>query len=306
MTAPMSGATDKRPITGHPAFRWLVALWFAALLAGGTFVMPDPVVASLRGALGIDRFVGNALMARLVLSALAGLFGLLLGLVIAMRAATFGDTQERDEPEPWSEDDHQVEDVLEATGPWLEEFDEAPADATREESPRRPFNPREYLTDEGYEAATQDPIEIVDADFEEVIEETGDDGPIGPTVPEADGSITAETPETEHEWTEVDMATAGTRPEPRPAPLPAAAVDAIGDLSLADLTARLAQAIATQRAAEERGATPADGDVDPVIAFLRREADRSAPPAGPEDGTDDPQASLRSALERLSKVGKRP
>ncbi|MBX7494791.1 hypothetical protein K3172_02845 [Qipengyuania sp. 6B39] len=306
MTAPMSGATDTRPISGHPAFRWLVALWFAALLAGGTFVMPDPVVASLRGALGIDRFVGNALLARLVLSALAGLFGLLLGLVIAMRVTAFGDAQERDEPEAWSEDDLRDEDVLEATGPWLEEVDEAPVEATGEEAPRRPFNPREYLTDEGYEAATQDPIEVVDADFEEVVEETGGDGPIVPAAPEADRSNTAEMPETELEWTEVGKATAGTRPEPLPAPLSKAAVDAIGDLSLADLTARLAQAIAAQRAAEERGTTPADGDVDPVIAFLRREADRSAPPASAEAGTDDPQASLRSALERLSQDGKRP
>ena len=82
--------------------------------------------------------------------------------------------------------------------------------------------------------------------------------------------------------------------------------EAMGDLSLAELTGRLERALAAQRKAENEDSRPVAADTDPVIAFLRREADRTAPaaPVASED-EEDTQASLRSALDRLSQVGKR-
>ena len=41
-----------------------------------------------------------------------------------------------------------------------------------------------------------------------------------------------------------------------------------------------------------------------VIAFLRREAERDAPESRRGETSDDPQAELRSALDKLSRVGK--
>ncbi|MCA0909996.1 hypothetical protein [Qipengyuania gaetbuli] len=83
------------------------------------------------------------------------------------------------------------------------------------------------------------------------------------------------------------------------APAPAAR-ESLADLSLDQLTSRLAAALEARKAAP--GTPPADEDPDQVISFLRREAARAAPPAGP--GSEDPQAALRSALDKLGRVGK--
>jgi hypothetical protein len=96
-----------------------------------------------------------------------------------------------------------------------------------------------------------------------------------------------------------DAAEQETRPVPPPS-------EAMGDLSLSELTERLERALASQRVAKDENAELVAPDADPVIAFLRREADRTAPAASVESEDDeDTQASLRSALERLSQVGKR-
>lgn len=84
------------------------------------------------------------------------------------------------------------------------------------------------------------------------------------------------------------------------APTDAVVPQALGDLSLDALTDRLSAAL---EAASKKAPAQAE-ETDPVIAFLRREADRDAPGPRAADPLSDPQAELRSALDKLSRVGK--
>ena len=72
-------------------------------------------------------------------------------------------------------------------------------------------------------------------------------------------------------------------------------------MSLAELTERLRRALDTARAAQLSEAGQGDGE--PTIAFLRRESERAPHGGANEDGARDPQAELRSALDKLSRVG---
>ena len=88
----MKGAGAKPPIATHPAFPFIVALWFAALLGLGSLMVPVPLVESLTVATGLASivpatapplgFTARALMA----IAFAG-GGALAGLVIARQVA---------------------------------------------------------------------------------------------------------------------------------------------------------------------------------------------------------------------------
>lgn len=325
----MSGTHTRMPISSHPAFPWVVGLYFAVLLAGGLFVMPDAVHANLRSWLGIEALVGNALSAKLVLSVLAGILGLLVGVAIARRVSGVKAKKLSDERsdtefvsptiDPEDSTCHISEPHEDAV--WLGDDDlgEEPEKPSPEETPRRMFNPRDYLTEDGLETEAdieRDAIvtaEPVDAEFEEV----GAAAESGHLEPD-DEDRNAE-PDTEDEWFDVgsehgsedleeptvstaDMLEAAEQ-ETQPVPPRS---EAMGDLSLSELTERLERALAAQRKAEDGDARPIAPDADPVIAFLRREADRTAPATSVESGEqEDTQASLRSALERLSQVGKR-
>ncbi|MXO96763.1 hypothetical protein GRI34_10090 [Erythrobacter aquimaris] len=76
-----------------------------------------------------------------------------------------------------------------------------------------------------------------------------------------------------------------------------APVRAAQDLSLDQLTQRLAAALEAHKAAA--AAPKQDEDTEQVISFLRREADRDS-----GESAQDPQAALRSALDKLGRVGK--
>ncbi|MDP4573938.1 hypothetical protein Q9K02_02140 [Qipengyuania sp. G39] len=325
----MSGTETRMPISSHPAFPWVVGLYFAVLLAGGLFVMPDAVHVNLRSWLGIEALVGNALSAKLVLSVLAGILGLLVGVAIARRvsgAKAKKLSDERSDTElaaPAIDPDNSAHDDSEPheDAVWLGDDDlgEEPERSAPEEAPHRMFNPRDYLTEDGLETGPEierDTIvstEPVDAEFEEV-EVAAESGHLEPE----DHDREAE-PELTNEWfdvgseqgsEELEEPAATTadmpevvEPETQPA-LPRS--EAMGDLSLAELTGRLERALAAQRKAEDGDAQSIAPDADPVIAFLRREADRKAPPASAEgEDKEDTQTSLRSALERLSQVSKR-
>lgn len=323
------------PISSHPAFPWVVGLYFAVLLAGGLFVMPDTVHANLRSWLGIEAMVGNAFAAKLVLSVLAGILGLLTGVAIAQRvsgakAKTLSD--ESGETEFVAPSIDSEETTYDASEPnedagWLgdDDFGEEPEVSAPEDVPHRMFNPRDYLTEDGLgaepeiERGTIVSTEPVDAELEEV-EAAAESARLEPD----DDDREAE-PELANEWFDVGSEHDLEQPEEPEEPEERAATttympdadelesqtrpsrsEAMGDLSLAELTGRLERALAAQRKAENEDSRPVAADTDPVIAFLRREADRTAPaaPVASED-EEDTQASLRSALDRLSQVGKR-
>jgi hypothetical protein len=78
---------------------------------------------------------------------------------------------------------------------------------------------------------------------------------------------------------------------------PAARVHAAEELSLDQLTERLAAALEAHKAAAAKPLH--DEDTEQVISFLRREAERDG-----GESAQDPQAALRSALDKLGRVGK--
>ncbi|RYY33488.1 MAG: hypothetical protein EOP59_17570, partial [Sphingomonadales bacterium] len=86
---------QRRPITTHPAFVPLVALWFAALFGLGIAVLPAVLVERALGAIGLDAMAASA-SGRMVASGVAALAGGLLGLVVAMAMARRG----RGDPRP--------------------------------------------------------------------------------------------------------------------------------------------------------------------------------------------------------------
>ncbi|MFA6218720.1 MAG: hypothetical protein WC692_02965 [Erythrobacter sp.] len=303
----MTSAARNRPISSHPAFRWAVGLWFAALLGGGLFVMPDAVHAGLRRSLGLEAMLPAGLPGNAALSGAAALFGLLLGLVIAMRVAALNAAQDFEgeegatvDPDVWLSDEAAVED--------------AALFGVADEEPRRPFNPRDYLTDEGIEGWTGDagaeaPVEAAPA----VLEEDGfaieDYLPEAAPVCEdpAEGEPVADHDEDaeDAEWVpeEIDPVAEPAVRDLAETASAAGEPTAFGDLTLAELTARLGHAIEARRTAGAGRAGEPGGDVDPVIAFLRREADRAVPVRNDAPDSDtDPQAVLRGALDRLSQV----
>tara|TARA_R110000751_G_scaffold2018_8_gene8729 strand:- start:71109 stop:72263 length:1155 start_codon:yes stop_codon:yes gene_type:complete len=382
MTTPMNAATHSAPISSHPAFKWGVGAWFALLLGLGLFVMPAAVHLMMAERLGLADMLADPGMRRLVLSAVAAVLGLLIGLAIAMRVTAINEAM--------GEDD-EVDHADEPGGVWLHDDGAQDAPPLRKTGPRRPFNPREDMAEEGIRPAEDTPE---DADSEEVLlvdapqpddamtqlwhEEAGaGTAPEWPDEPEvADANEmeisvfdklkaeTAPAPIADNweepvasfgedpweEWQNVGPKVADrdpiadpvgdldssdesafdnsdgdfegrdeegfdesappappaprapteevAPPEPASNPVPAAA---LGDLPLDKLTERLGSALK----AFQSGPSPEEQeDSDMVIAFLRREAERDAPESRRGETSDDAQAELRSALDKLSRVGK--
>lgn len=81
-------STSSRPLSSLPAFPVLVALWFAALLGAGTFVLPAAIFESAASATGLAEIIpaaqpplGNT--ARLAITIAAAVLGALIGLFVA-------------------------------------------------------------------------------------------------------------------------------------------------------------------------------------------------------------------------------
>ena len=81
-------ASSSRPLSSLPAFPLLVALWFAALLGAGTFVLPAAIFESAAEATGLADIIPAAqpplgTTARLAITAAAAVLGALIGLFVA-------------------------------------------------------------------------------------------------------------------------------------------------------------------------------------------------------------------------------
>jgi hypothetical protein len=82
----------KAPISAHPAFPAIVALWFAALLGLGSLVLPVQLFERASEVMGLASVVAAAqaplgVTARILVAATAAGFGATLGLVLAGRLA---------------------------------------------------------------------------------------------------------------------------------------------------------------------------------------------------------------------------
>lgn len=85
---PKRKAAARPPISAHPAFPAIVALWFAALLGLGSLVLPAALFESLSEASGLSQFVVAAqpplgATARLLIALAAAGLGALIGMVVA-------------------------------------------------------------------------------------------------------------------------------------------------------------------------------------------------------------------------------
>ena len=121
----MTTAARPAPLTRHPAFRWGVAAWFALLLGLGLFVMPEAVHQAIGEKLGLGGVLPGAEAKRVVLSLLAALLGLGIGLVLAMRVTALSDAREPGWGREIAEDDETDD---ESSGIWLSDREQpAPA-----------------------------------------------------------------------------------------------------------------------------------------------------------------------------------
>lgn len=78
---------QRRPITEHPAFAPLVAMWFAALCGLGVAVLPAGLIERALTGIGGGALVPLTFASRVGLSVGAALLGALVGLAIARRLA---------------------------------------------------------------------------------------------------------------------------------------------------------------------------------------------------------------------------
>lgn len=81
---------NQPPISAHPAFPAIVALWFAALFGIGTLVLPNILIEKLVDATGIAAIVPAAappigFTAKLILAAMAAVLGVLAGIFVARK-----------------------------------------------------------------------------------------------------------------------------------------------------------------------------------------------------------------------------
>ncbi len=288
-------------LSNHPLFKGAVAFWFALLLGGSLWVMPDAVHVNIAKNLGLADTTPSG--ARIILTIVGVLLGLSLGLVIARRVAALNKRSAA------YEDDKCAPTIARLN------YDGTNKESSDSEAdvPRRPFNPREDIGEDGIgqrddlvidrEAYTvAEPEAVLDDDAAvEQITEVGVDAI--EAAPVAVGMEDA--PNREHDGLGISADEAElTGGKPSPAEL-APAADALGDLPLDALTRRLEQAIADSLRRNEMHEDET-GANDPVIAFLRQEAGSTKSdrvrPAGNEN---DPQAVLKDALDRLSQTEKR-
>lgn len=97
---------QRRPITSHPAFAPLLALWFAALLGLGVAVLPGQLLERALAALGAGALVPLTTPGRLLASGGAALAGAVLGLALALPLSRRRQRDPRPiyaEPEPPAE-----------------------------------------------------------------------------------------------------------------------------------------------------------------------------------------------------------
>ncbi len=250
--------------------------------------MPESIHQALAERLFLDGVL-SAASSRIVLSVIAALLGLLIGVVLAMRVAAINDAVH---------DDDEEDDVDPA---WLREEEEPLPVAATEDAPRRPFNPREDMHEEGIATSQADEAEVAAPPIDEPTDYSSEVGAspseiVEPIDDEARGSGDHESDggQSVGDTEEISFDT--------PHPAPPVMAEAVGDLSLDALTARLERALEACKAGPV--AARQDENTDPVIAFLRREAENETPLRPRQDETSDPEAELRSALEKLNRATK--
>ncbi len=308
----MTSDTRTTPISGHPAFKWGVALWFALLLGLGLFVMPASVHASLADRLGLDGLLPAGAPSRAFLAGAAALLGVLAGLLIASRIAVPGDADA--DPDADADAEGWDESAMEGLEPAEGSNGDVGQDHASEpnHAPRRPFNPREDIGEEGIDPSREpegDRSEPAGAEADASAltelwrEETGHAGLDGTSsmapAEEIDGHDAPDSAHLAEPFAEAEAVASRLDHQAPDGPPPLREI-ATGDLSLVQLTARLEQALAMCRAAAQRtgddhSSGPASnrhrGEIGPVVHGESKSGD-----------DDAPQAALQEALAKLTRL----
>ncbi|WP_271079249.1 hypothetical protein [Aurantiacibacter sp. MUD61] len=134
-----SRSGGKPPVSAHPAFPAVVALWFAALLGLGSLILPVQLIERLVTATGIASLIPAAapplgFTARAAIALVATILGALIGVVAARRVAAIKASDDLDD------------DLLE--------------DASEPRFARQPFNAEMDLEEDGIEPDAEDFDEI--------------------------------------------------------------------------------------------------------------------------------------------------
>ena len=159
---------QRRPITGHPAFAPLIAMWFAALLGLVVAVLPAPLLERLLSASGLGAMAPLTASGRLIASLAAALAGALLGLALALPLARRGRRDPRPifeehaiplEASPVEEPVRRPLRVREELGEGAPETDEAgPAPGFPASSAEPAPQPRIGEAEEGFMILTPQPV----------------------------------------------------------------------------------------------------------------------------------------------------
>ena len=155
-------ASSSRPLSSLPAFPVIVALWFAALLGAGTFVLPATIFENAASATGLSDIVPAAQpplgdTARLAITASATVLGALIGLFVAWqirrasRPVAKSDASEAHAQSPGGDDSGDREDMSggEGSTAWQLWREKMAADADAFEDAEDDPDGEEYAVDRG-------------------------------------------------------------------------------------------------------------------------------------------------------------
>lgn len=233
------GKPAQAPISAHPLFGTLVALWFAALFGLCSLVLPARIFESLLGAIGLSGLVPLGLGMRFLIALLACALGGMIGLSLTRRFAPNSPKRETEEAEePVASARARKKRGKAKRAPLLvqEETDEAPLPPPIEAAPEPQPRRRRFLMQASEAPEETSPIEISDASAEE--------SPLAAVPAQFDEADTALVPE--------PVSEAAMAPEPeaapalpalQPAPVRFYGRDYIGDAGQpADATASMAPA----------------------------------------------------------------
>ena len=314
------------PVTAHPWFAALVALWFAALLGLSSLVLAPAMLERIVAASGIDTFIAAAapplgqtarLLVALGLATLGGLLGLILGRFLAARAqgakldhsdvvyvasdGVIGDEADTfgvDEPGMGLRDRLAR---LTGQGDGPRDFDDLPKLRARDRHPdapgRKPLTPSDDLVaddrppvEPGYAPAAQEVVMLA----EDVAEA---DEPLELDVAVAEAA-------TEDPLSPLDATAPVPAPALAPAPAPAIARAKLDSLGVVQLTERLAIAMQARRDrdARRREAAAVSADEPPIVVpslnAVRPDEPAPAPVPAPDGSAAPNDAELGSeALE---------
>jgi len=317
------------PVTTHPWFPAIVALWFAALLGLSSLVLAPAMLERIVAASRIDTIVAAAapplgqtarLLLALGLAGLGGIFGLVLGRTLAARALRVAPIAATDEaPDQRSGDSGQATPALglrdrlarltgQGDGP--RDFEDLPKLRARDRHPdapgRKPLSAEDVIVADVMAADSSDTLEFLPQPVDAVPDESDLQCAEVLSAAQDDEAVVHDEPlELEMVVAKVPASPPGLSalvPAPAPAPTPAAVAAIAGasldSLGVVQLTERLAISMRERRERDARRTESARANSgqteEPPVVLPSLVARHPAPPVpqpAPQPATDHSDAA---------------